>query len=102
MIFEKRGFIVYLTLLDNNDIKYIESNPISDGINYLNFNFNCNESKKNNNMDDHILTFNQILKTPIIPFPNAQPHYLNLKSVVLLHHYISQLVPWKTLLFLHG
>ena len=44
--FEKRGFIVYLTLLDNNDIKYIESNPISDGINYLNFNFNCNESKK--------------------------------------------------------
>lgn len=80
--FEKRGFIVYLTLLDNNDIKYIESNPISDGINYLNFSFNCNESKKNNNMDDHILTFNQILKTPIIPFPNAQPHYLNLKSVV--------------------
>ena len=46
-------------------------------------------------MDDHILTFNQILKTPIIPFPNAQPHYLNLKSVVLLHHYISQLVRGK-------
>ncbi|EMG48799.1 hypothetical protein SBY92_004084 [Candida maltosa Xu316] len=73
--FEKRGFIVYITLLDANDVKYVESSPISNDLNYLNIN-------NSNNMDDHIFTFNQILKTPIVPFPNAQPHNLNLKAVI--------------------
>ncbi|RCK62343.1 hypothetical protein Cantr_09171 [Candida viswanathii] len=73
--FEKRGFIVYLTLLDANDVKYIESNPISSDLNYI----NINDSK---NMDDHIFEFNQILKTPIVPFQNAHLHYLQLKAVV--------------------
>ncbi|EER35945.1 conserved hypothetical protein [Candida tropicalis MYA-3404] len=73
--FEKRGFIVYMTLLDMNDVKYVESNKISNDLNYI----NINDSK---NMDDHIFEFNQILKTPIVPFPNANPHYLQLKAVI--------------------
>lgn len=73
--FEKRGFVVYLTLLDLNDVKYIESNKISNDLNFI----NINDSK---NMDDHIFEFNQILKNPIIPFPNANPHYLQLKAII--------------------
>ncbi|CAX40181.1 conserved hypothetical protein [Candida dubliniensis CD36] len=79
--FEKRGFIVYLTLLDNNDIKYIETNLINDRLNYLNF----SDLKI---IENEIFKFNQILKTPIIPFKNAQSHYLQLKSIIftpLLH-----------------
>ncbi|KAG7660379.1 uncharacterized protein J8A68_006113 [[Candida] subhashii] len=73
--FEKRGFIVYLTILDENDFKYIESNPITDDINYL----NLNESKC---MEDHISKFNQLLKLPVVPFPGAKAHNLRLVGVL--------------------
>ncbi|EGW33994.1 uncharacterized protein SPAPADRAFT_59401 [Spathaspora passalidarum NRRL Y-27907] len=74
--FEKRGFIVYLTILDENDSKYIESNPITDDVNYLNLN------DKKGNMETHVSTFNQLLKLPVVPFPGAEAHTLNLVGVV--------------------
>ncbi|KAI5954587.1 hypothetical protein KGF54_002362 [Candida jiufengensis] len=71
---EKRGFIVYLTILDTTDLKYVESNKISEEINYIDF--------TKYSIEDNISHFNQLLKTPVIPFHNAEPHYLQLKSVI--------------------
>ncbi|RLV91054.1 hypothetical protein JA1_004140 [Spathaspora sp. JA1] len=74
--FEKRGFIVYLTLLDANDSKYIESNPITDDVNYL----NLNEGK--GNLESQVSKFSQLLKLSVVPFPGAEAHTLNLVGVV--------------------
>jgi hypothetical protein len=79
--FEKRGFIVYLTLLDDKDIKYVESNPITDDLNYLNLK-SSDKSGTTNNLESQLSKFNQLLRLPVIPFPGAESHSLKLKSVV--------------------
>ncbi|KAI5962354.1 uncharacterized protein KGF55_003430 [Candida pseudojiufengensis] len=71
---EKRGFIVYLTILDNIDLKYIESNKLSDEVNYIDL--------TKTSIENSISQFNQLLKTPVIPFERAEPHYLKLRSVI--------------------
>ncbi|KAK6202943.1 uncharacterized protein RJT21DRAFT_83597 [Scheffersomyces amazonensis] len=73
--FEKRGFIVYLTILDDKDFKYAESNPITDDINYL----NLNESAS---FESQLIKFNHLLELPVIPFPGAEAHNLKLKAIV--------------------
>lgn len=78
---EKRGFIVYLTLLDEKDIKYIESNPITDDMNYLNLKSN-DKIGTTNNLETQLLKFNKLLQTSVIPFAGAESHNLQLKSVI--------------------
>ncbi|KAK6464392.1 hypothetical protein DFJ63DRAFT_311698 [Scheffersomyces coipomensis] len=73
--FEKRGFIVYLTILDEKDFKYVESNPITDDINYL----NLNESVS---FESQLIKFQQLLELAVIPFPGAESHNLTLKAIV--------------------
>jgi hypothetical protein len=73
--FEKRGFVVYLTILDEKDFKYIESNQITEDINYL----NLNESYS---FEVQISKFRQLLEIPVVPFPGADSHYLRLTSVI--------------------
>lgn len=73
--FEKRGFIVYLTILDEKDFKYVESNPITDDINYLNLNDTLS-------YESQLSKFQQLLELPVIPFPGAEPHNLRLVGVV--------------------
>lgn len=73
--FEKRGFIVYLTILDDKDFKYIQSNGITDDINYLNLN-------ENENYDVAFRKFAQLLQVQVIPFPGAESHLLRLSAVV--------------------
>ncbi|KAK6456391.1 uncharacterized protein RJT20DRAFT_128264 [Scheffersomyces xylosifermentans] len=73
--FEKRGFIVYLTILDEKDYKYVESNPITDDINYLNLNDSFS-------YESQLTKFHQLLELPVIPFPGAGSHNLRLVAVV--------------------
>lgn len=73
--FEKRGLIVYLTILDDKDFKYVESNPITDDMNYLNLN-------QRESYETQLRTFHQFLNLPVIPFPGAEAHNLQLVSVV--------------------
>lgn len=73
--FEKRGFIVYLTILDDKDFKYIQSNGITDDINYLNLN-------ENDTYDVSFRKFAQLLKVKVVPFQGAESHMLRLSAVV--------------------
>lgn len=73
--FEKRGFIVYLTILDEKDFKYIESNQITEDINYL----NLNESYS---FEVQINKFKHLLELPVVPFPGADSHNLSLTAVI--------------------
>lgn len=73
--FEKRGFIVYLTILDEKDFKYIEANPITDDINYLNLN-------NSYSFEIQLAKFQKLLEVPVVPFPGAEPHKLSLKGVI--------------------
>lgn len=87
--FEKRGFIVYLTLLEANDVRYVESNPITDDMNYLNL-FLGQELLQNltNHLESQIGQFGKLLQQPVTPFPGASSHKLRLVLVVfspLLH-----------------
>ncbi|KAG7194392.1 uncharacterized protein KQ657_004605 [Scheffersomyces spartinae] len=74
--FEKRGFIVYMSILDGKDQRYVELNPITDDINYLNLMSDVNGFKM------QIEKFQQLLNLPVIPFPGAEPHTLRLVSIV--------------------
>ncbi|CAH6721834.1 hypothetical protein CLIB1444_07S03466 [[Candida] jaroonii] len=73
--FERRGFIVYLTILDNKDLKYTESNPITDDINYLNL-------TNSESFEYQLSKFHNLLEIPVVPFPGAQAHNLKLVGVV--------------------
>ncbi|SGZ47633.1 CIC11C00000003031 [Sungouiella intermedia] len=73
--FEKRGFIVYLTILDDKDFKYIQSNGITDDINYLNLN-------ESDNYDVAFRKFSHLLNVKVVPFQGAEPHVLKLSAVV--------------------
>lgn len=74
--FEKRGFIVYLTILDDKDFKYVEANPITDDINYLNL------SDTTCSFESQIFRFKQLLDIPVVPFPGSEPHSLRLVGTV--------------------
>lgn len=73
--FEKRGFIVYLTILDVKDFKYVELNPITDDINYLNLNDSFS-------YDIQLIKFQELLDTPVVPFPGAKSHKLRFLGCV--------------------
>lgn len=97
--FEKRGFIVYLTILDDKDYKYIQSNQITDDINYLNL--------VEDTYDAHLAKFRKILHVSVVPFPGADAHYLRLSAVVFAPTLYFPLGPlenmsepgWQKLLF---
>ncbi|CAK9437028.1 uncharacterized protein LODBEIA_P14910 [Lodderomyces beijingensis] len=72
--FDKRGFIVYLTILDSIDAKYISSHPLCEDINYLDF--------THGTIEDNLLHFKQVIKAPAYAFPGAHPHRLRLKSII--------------------
>ncbi|WEJ94025.1 hypothetical protein PSN45_001503 [Yamadazyma tenuis] len=73
--FERRGFIVYLTILDEKDLKYIESNPITNDINYLNL-------TNSYSFESQLNKFNHLLQVPVVPFAGAEAHNLKLRAVV--------------------
>lgn len=77
--FERRGFIVYLTILDETDMKYTETNTITEDINYLNL-------VNSFSFDRQLNEFHQLLRIPIVPFPGASPHSLKLVGVVFTPH----------------
>lgn len=73
---EKRGFIVYLTILDEKDEKYVEANSIMEDLNYLNL-------SDSYSFDVHLSKFRKLLQMPVVPFVGAEPHTLNLLGIVL-------------------
>lgn len=77
--FERRGFIVYLTILDETDMKYTETNTITEDINYLNL-------VNSFSFDRQLNEFHQLLRIPIVPFPGAAAHTLRLVGVVFTPH----------------
>lgn len=72
--FERRGFIVYLTILDEKDASYVETNPVTDDIRYLNL--------SRDNCAEVIASFRQFLDQPVVPFVGADPHQMKLVGVV--------------------
>lgn len=94
---EKRGFIVYLTLLDLKDIKYIELNTITEDLNYLNLVDSSNSDSSpdsltslkssssplsSNFIESQLDIFSKLFSRQIIPFTGADPHNLSLRGVV--------------------
>lgn len=73
--FERRGFIVYLTILDEKDFVYTESNPITDGINYLNL-------TEHLSVEGQLQKFERLLGLDVVPFTGASSHKLKLVGVV--------------------
>lgn len=73
--FEKRGFIVYLTILDDTDYKYTQSNPITDDINFLNLSGGVD-------LGFLMAKFHQLLQVPVVPIKGAEEHLLRLSAVV--------------------
>lgn len=73
--FEKRGFVVYLTILDQKDEKYVEANSIMEDLNYLNL-------SDSYSFDLHLSKFRKLLQMPVVPFAGAEPHTLNLQGIV--------------------
>lgn len=73
--FEKRGFIVYLTILDEKDARYTQSNPITDDINYLSLDGSADLALL-------IGKFRQLLRVPVEPIKGAEQHFLHLAAVV--------------------
>lgn len=73
--FEKRGFIVYLTILDDKDLRYTQSNSITDDINYLNL-------AGNQDLVYLLAKFHLLLQTPVVPIKGAEEHHLKLSAVV--------------------
>ncbi|WLF79169.1 hypothetical protein PVL30_002920 [Lodderomyces elongisporus] len=71
---ERRGFIVFLTMLDSTDSKYVLSHPFNEEIQMVDF--------FTKSVEDSLVEFKQTLKTPIVPFHGAKPHVLQLKSVI--------------------
>jgi hypothetical protein len=72
---EKRGFIVYLTILDAKDLKYVESNTITDDLNYLNLNDSYS-------FEVQLTKFSKLLEAPVVPFQGAHPHHLRLLGCI--------------------
>ncbi|CAL1205095.1 unnamed protein product [Candida parapsilosis] len=70
----KRGFTVFCSILDSTDVKYIASNKISEEIRFVDFTRKSIESA--------VGELNEILKSPVVPFANADPHKLNLKAII--------------------
>lgn len=73
--FERRGFIVYVSIMDEKDAKYIESNPITDDINYLNL-------TEGDSFEYPIGKFRQLFQVPVTPFVGAESHTMELAAVV--------------------
>lgn len=84
--FEKRGFIVYITIQDEKDLKYIESNTITEDMNYLNL---CSSQS----YEMLINKFRQLLDIPVVPFPGADAHLLKLRAIVFAPSLHFQLGP---------
>lgn len=97
--FEKRGFIVYLTILDDKDYKYIQSNQVTDDINYLNL--------VEDSYETQLSKFRKILHVGVVPFPGAEAHHLRLSAMVFAPTLYFPLGPlentpelsWQRLLF---
>ncbi|KAJ8145342.1 hypothetical protein OY671_001578 [Metschnikowia pulcherrima] len=73
--FEKRGFIVYVTILDDKDFRYVQSNTITDDVNYLNLSSDGDYSADLNK-------FRAVLNVEVVPMKGAEPHLLKLSAVV--------------------
>lgn len=71
---EKRGFTVFCSILDSTDAQYVKSNKVSEDIRFLDFTKGSVEST--------VGELNEILKTAVVPFAGARPHYLCLKATI--------------------
>lgn len=77
--FEKRGFIVYLTILDEKDYKYTQSHPITDDLNYLNL-------SEGADLAAMMAKFHLLLQVPVLPIKGGDEHLLQLSAVVFAPH----------------
>lgn len=84
--FEKRGFIVYLTLLDDKDARYVELNALPDDINFLSM-------AGADGVDGAVRDFRRLLDTRVVPFAGAAAHRLRLRAVVFAPHLYFPLGP---------
>lgn len=100
--FERRGFIVYLTILDEKDSRYIQSNSITDDVNYLNL-----IGLEDMDYRDQMTKFRKLFDTDVVPFDGAKPHRLQLAAVVFAPALYFPLLPlenigsasWRRLMF---
>lgn len=88
--FEKRGFIVYLTLLDDKDARYVELNGLPDDINFLSM---VDGADGVGGVDGAVRGFRRLLETPVVPFAGAASHRLRLRAVVFTPHLYFPLGP---------
>ena len=72
---EKRGYLVYMTVFDEKDLRYVQSNSITEDIEYL-------ELTDINEYEGTLKNFRDILNTPVVPFHGAKAHNLKLMGVV--------------------
>lgn len=91
--FEKRGFIVYMTILDEKDSRYIESNSITEDLNFL----NLYGAENGEFLHEQITKFNKLFHTGVTPFEGAKPHLLRLVGVVFAPTLYFPLSPMENL-----
>lgn len=70
---EKRGFIVYLTLLDEKDRRYVAVNGASDDVNYLDLSGDYSVA---------LGKLRDLLNADIVPLAGAKPHKLHLAGIL--------------------
>ncbi|KAI5948647.1 hypothetical protein KGF57_005392 [Candida theae] len=71
---EKRGFTVFCAILDSTDVQYIKSNKVSEEIRFVDFTIQS--------IENAVSELNDILKTAVVPFSGAEPHFLCLQSII--------------------
>lgn len=77
--FEKRGFIVYLTILDEKDMRYTQSNSITDDIHFFDL---TGGDDTGDLFHARVAQFRAFLRQQVAPIRGAEPHLLKLSAVV--------------------
>lgn len=88
--FERRGFIVFLSLLDETDVNYIEANPITDDLKYLNL-------ASEEDIEVTLSNYRKFLDQPVTPFPGAESHCMKLVGVVFAPSVYFSVGPIETI-----
>ncbi|OBA21086.1 DUF1776-domain-containing protein [Metschnikowia bicuspidata var. bicuspidata NRRL YB-4993] len=71
--FEKRGFIVYVTLMDDKDRRYVQQNPVTDDVRHVDL---CGDAAA------AVARFRAVFGAEVVPLQGAEPHLLRLAAVV--------------------
>ncbi|ODQ77682.1 hypothetical protein BABINDRAFT_172742 [Babjeviella inositovora NRRL Y-12698] len=74
---EKRGFIVYITLTSEHEVKFVETNRYND-FDYLDM------VGTPQDFELALMKFKQRMNERVVPFAGAQPHKLHLTSAIFI------------------